>query len=236
MSGLSKHISQDSWLRAPNTCSPRRAQGAAGGRAALGHGAGTGGARATPGGRDLSQAPPPPPRRCPQRRHHLQRAVVSDRSCTAAPLRSSSSRVPFPARNHCFLFPGHSGHSPHLGWSGRSLAPLPPGPEERVPPTRTLPSQLRPLVQGVTGGVSASGGQRDQRAGRPRRRRPRRAAAPLRAGHAPSLLPARPAAGGGRVGADKMAAGGAGAAAAECRLLPYALHKWSSFSSTYLPE
>ncbi|XP_044534950.1 muskelin [Gracilinanus agilis] len=33
-----------------------------------------------------------------------------------------------------------------------------------------------------------------------------------------------------------MAAGGAGAAAPESRLLPYALHKWSSFSSTYLPE
>ncbi|KAL6069219.1 hypothetical protein STEG23_019678, partial [Scotinomys teguina] len=33
-----------------------------------------------------------------------------------------------------------------------------------------------------------------------------------------------------------MAAGGAVAAAPECRLLPYALHKWSSFSSTYLPE
>ncbi|ELK38618.1 Muskelin [Myotis davidii] len=32
-----------------------------------------------------------------------------------------------------------------------------------------------------------------------------------------------------------MAAGGAVAAAPECRLLPYALHKWSSFSSTYLP-
>lgn len=39
-----------------------------------------------------------------------------------------------------------------------------------------------------------------------------------------------------RYGADKMAAGGAVAAAPECRLLPYALHKWSSFSSTYLPE
>ncbi|KAL4827363.1 hypothetical protein H8958_021814 [Nasalis larvatus] len=33
-----------------------------------------------------------------------------------------------------------------------------------------------------------------------------------------------------------MAAGGAVAAASECRLLPYALHKWSSFSSTYLPD
>eukprot|EP00069_Balaena_mysticetus_P019136 bmy_12007T0 len=33
-----------------------------------------------------------------------------------------------------------------------------------------------------------------------------------------------------------MAAGGAVAATPECRLLPYALHKWSSFSSTYLPE
>ncbi|XP_059741470.1 muskelin isoform X5 [Bos taurus] len=33
-----------------------------------------------------------------------------------------------------------------------------------------------------------------------------------------------------------MAAGGAVAAAPECRLLPYALHKWSSFSSTYLPD
>nr|XP_020140825.1 muskelin-like [Microcebus murinus] len=35
---------------------------------------------------------------------------------------------------------------------------------------------------------------------------------------------------------DCRAAGGAVAAAPECRLLPYALHKWSSFSSTYLPE
>ncbi|XP_036764906.1 muskelin isoform X1 [Manis pentadactyla] len=33
-----------------------------------------------------------------------------------------------------------------------------------------------------------------------------------------------------------MAAGGTVAAAPECRLLSYALHKWSSFSSTYLPE
>lgn len=61
-------------------------------------------------------------------------------------------------------------------------------------------------------------------------------AAPLRAGHVPALLLAGLAVGGGRYGADKMAAGGAVAAAPECRLLPYALHKWSSFSSTYLPE
>lgn len=63
-----------------------------------------------------------------------------------------------------------------------------------------------------------------------------RAAAPLREATPPPLLPARRAVGGGRYGADKMAAGGAVAAAPECRLLPYALHKWSSFSSTYLPE
>lgn len=39
----------------------------------------------------------------------------------------------------------------------------------------------------------------------------------------PFLLSARRAVGGGRFGADKMAAGGAAAAAPECRLLPYAL-------------
>lgn len=215
-------------------------------RVTLEHGDRTFKTRATPEGKDISYSTPIPFNAVSSK--DLSTGEGSGfRSRTDVPFPSSSSRVPFPAHNNLFLFIIFLEFSLPVCKESplrRSLqAP------RRVPQTLTLPSQFRQLVKGVRGGYQRRKLGENRGPARasvlkaavqmrrdPGSRRSRRAAAPLRAGHALSLLPARPAVGGCRFGADKMAAGGAVAAAPECRLLPYALHKWSSFSSTYLPE